>query len=374
MFNRKNTGDNKKNIVFGCLFLIVALAAAIGLATIKSNDNKSFTPSGTVGLVDELSIFPTKEAFSQDIFDVDNFIGESDETEMDINKNGEAVDFSDLEGSDESNNAGNSDIDTRTAWGDISYSGGCYRKKGSKKCYTGWVENYNNITNCSSYLKKGKKKTGWVKYVGNLYYLSNTPGWSGCKVKNVALTINRKEYWFDESGRMWKGWIKRSGDCSEDNNMCTYYYGSNGAMKTGWHYIGGKKYYFAKNGVQLSGFRTINNKIYYFDTYLSPSWPGGMRTGLQDVCNHMSFFGGDMVCGYYFGKNGAMKTGWQTINGKKYYFKKSGIRSTSFGLKTGDYGIAVSGWQTINGKKYYFGPYDNTSAADRYLRTSSKKK
>lgn len=43
---------------------------------------------------------------------------------------------------------------------------------------------------------------------------------------------------------------------------------------------------------------------------------------------------------YYFDKNGAMLTGWQTIDGQRYYFE--------------DDGAMVTGWQTIGGTQYYF--------------------
>ena len=36
-----------------------------------------------------------------------------------------------------------------------------------------------------------------------------------------------------------------------------------------------------------------------------------------------------------------MATGWRTIDGKKYYFRKKG-------------GKMVTGWKTLSGKTYYF--------------------
>ena len=45
---------------------------------------------------------------------------------------------------------------------------------------------------------------------------------------------------------------------------------------------------------------------------------------------------------YYFDSSGAMTTGWQTINGYKYYM--------------GGNGQIRKGFQTIGGKKYYFWP------------------
>ena len=42
-----------------------------------------------------------------------------------------------------------------------------------------------------------------------------------------------------------------------------------------------------------------------------------------------------------------MLTGWQTIGGVKYYFKKSG----AYGIK----GAMLKGMQSIGGVKYFFG-------------------
>lgn len=54
-------------------------------------------------------------------------------------------------------------------------------------------------------------------------------------------------------------------------------------------------------------------------------------------------------------------TGWQTIDGERYYFKSSGIMATGWKISStgtayylGTDGKMVTGWQTIDGKVYYF--------------------
>ena len=84
-------------------------------------------------------------------------------------------------------------------------------------------------------------------------------------------------------------------------------------MATGWNTINGFKYYMGKDGVIRSGFQNIGGKQYYF-------WPKTEK-------------------GHY---SRTMATGWNTINGFKYYMGKDGAIRT--------------GWQTIGGKKYYFWP------------------
>ena len=63
---------------------------------------------------------------------------------------------------------------------------------------------------------------------------------------------------------------------------------------------------------------------------------------------------------FYFLESGAVAKGWQTIEGTKYYLGTNGAAAT--GLQTIDGtqyyfdadGAAATGWQTIDGKKYYF--------------------
>lgn len=75
---------------------------------------------------------------------------------------------------------------------------------------------------------------------------------------------------------------------------------------------------------KVTGWQTINGKKYYF------LFGGIAKTGWKTI-------GGKK---YYFLADGTMKTGWKTIDGKKYYF--------------GTDGAMVTGTKTIDGKKYNF--------------------
>ena len=122
-----------------------------------------------------------------------------------------------------------------------------------------------------------------------------------------------------------------------------YYFGSDGAMKTGWQKIGTSWYYFKSNGSAPKGWYQISKKWYYF-------YDGGaMATGL--IYDDGYFFmsdNGTMVTGwknvygdwYYFGKNGKAATGFKTLGGKTYYFSDSGVMQT--------------GIKEINGIRYNF--------------------
>lgn len=93
-----------------------------------------------------------------------------------------------------------------------------------------------------------------------------------------------------------------------------------------------------------TGWQTLDGKRYYFGT------DGIARTGIQTVDGKQYCFASDgsMQTGfqavgsqkYYFGTDGAMLTGWQTIGSQKYYFLENGNMAT--------------GTVTIDGKKYTF--------------------
>jgi glucan-binding YG repeat protein len=64
-----------------------------------------------------------------------------------------------------------------------------------------------------------------------------------------------------------------------------------------------------------------------------------IRCGFQNIGGKQYYFWHKTEKGHY---SRTMATGWNTINGFKYYMGKDGAIRT--------------GWQTIGGKKYYFWP------------------
>ena len=108
-------------------------------------------------------------------------------------------------------------------------------------------------------------------------------------------------------------------------------------------------YYWQKeDGTILteSGWQTLDGKKYFLEE-------GGRRAeGWKEIEKQR----------YYFvPETGQMKLGWSTIDGKKYYFEKEGHQTIGwrslggkkyyFVPKTGQMKV---GWSTIDGKKYYF--------------------
>lgn len=85
--------------------------------------------------------------------------------------------------------------------------------------------------------------------------------------KNQFVRKNGKWYYFDERGRLVRGWYT-----SKAGNR--YYFGKTGAAKAGILTIDGKKYCFNEKGKMLKEWRTVNGKTYFFDEV-----DGHMHTG-----------------------------------------------------------------------------------------------
>ena len=102
--------------------------------------------------------------------------------------------------------------------------------------------------------------------------------------------------------------------------------------------------YVNDDGTTLSGWQEIEGKKYYFkeDGYVS--------TGMTVIGENT----------YFFDANGVMQTGWQTVGGKKFYFGADGVKETGW-ISVGSVKYYVDGVEgmfigqkTIGGKCYYF--------------------
>ena len=112
--------------------------------------------------------------------------------------------------------------------------------------------------------------------------------------------------------------------------------------------LDGSTYYFDNNGNKVTGIQTIASDVYYFDGI------GVLQTSVEYE-------------GYYFGANGkAVKNDWvQFSEGYKYYDENGQVvkgTSTSPVMKEIDgnsyafdlNGYMLTGWQEVDGTKYYF--------------------
>lgn len=210
-------------------------------------------------------------------------------------------------------------------------------------------------------------KNGWVTKKGIRYYYRD-----GVKVKGEWIQEGKKWYYLKpETGELA---VKEFVESEEDGNI--YRVNKKGVRVTGWKTIKKKKYYFKTKGVigaMHHGWRTEKKggvkKKYYLNkttgvmnvntlfkvgkkTYYATE-DGSIKTGWQDLDGKRYYFTltgtytGWQEIGnkwYYFLDGGYIKTGWLTYNGDKYYLSKAKKAK----------GVMLTGMQTLSGKMYYF--------------------
>lgn len=278
---------------------------------------------------------------------------------------------------------------TWTGWYPNSSTKNAYYLNSLGQMVTGYVtitegeENYHCFFNGS-----GIRQYGWQKSENVWHYFQND-----AKAEDYGreiASVNTSGYWYEMGGE-------------------TYYFLKNARLATGWQTIDGRRYYFDSQGKMCTGIKKIGSKYYYFRT--GEGWKGVMGTGLfvddektyyagssgallfgwQKIEGIWRFFNhetgeeekgkvetnywatvydedGDIAKIFYFINGTKIAKGWQTIEGKRYYFDGNGILKTGFfqvGKNTyygrvadslEEYpGQVVSGEQKINGANYYFG-------------------
>ena len=174
----------------------------------------------------------------------------------------------------------------------------------------------------------GHAAQGWYTLEDGrvVYYDVDSKG-NGQGMLHGIQTVNGKKYAFDQ----WSGALKKNYEVKINGSW--YYFGSDGSMQTGFVTLndtGDKRLvYYNANGQMLYGWQTINGKKYYFNV-----WTGAAYQGEHKINDKW----------YYFGNDGAMQTGFVTLTdtGDKriVYYNTDGQMQY--------------GWQTISGKKYYF--------------------
>ena len=168
----------------------------------------------------------------------------------------------------------------------------------------------------------GRIVTGWYRPDGSdsQYYFSVE---TGKKLTGVH-KIGTERYFFEDTGaasQVRNGWA----NASEKK----YYVTSKGSLQTGWLDLGEARYYFGMDGIRADGVVRAGTKLYFQTEDGIVRSSGGKSVsdndGLITVVN----------------EKGVIQTGWQTVNGDKYYIDKTS-------------GLALTGYQQVKGVWYDF--------------------
>lgn len=204
----------------------------------------------------------------------------------------------------------------------LSQNGSWYYFDESGHMLTGKVE----IDGSTYYLgdeNDGAMKTGWISLTDDASNPGAASSWYyfGTDGKMVETQYDKMidgAYYTFLDGKMQTGWIRMPGSDSDSASIADFrYYDSNGKRAEGWRSIEGIdgihathkiSYFYFKEGKACfsetdgNSLFTINAKKYAFNAL------GEMQTGLQ-IANLED--GG--IANFYFGDDGSMKTGKQTI-------------------------------------------------------------
>ena len=192
----------------------------------------------------------------------------------------------------------------------------------------------------------GVMQTGWISQPEGKYYAyaggNQAYGWQ---------QIGNKWYYFDRSNQEYPGLMVTG--CSKVIGGKTYYFDENGAMQTGWLRQPEGWYYMDANGNRIRGWLQLGSNWYYLDGN-NTEYPGLMVTGPKKEINGYTYFfegGGVMQTGWlfdhawhYLGNDGAMRSGWQQIDGIWYYFyKQNDVNGGEYGAMSVN--TSIDGWK-----------------------------
>ncbi|MBE6017651.1 MAG: N-acetylmuramoyl-L-alanine amidase family protein [Lachnospiraceae bacterium] len=223
------------------------------------------------------------------------------------------------------------------------------------------------------YYRDSKMVTGWQTIDGKRYYFDPDTYY----MYTGICEIDGEDYFLGVDGAAASGWAREdrtyySTDLGPKATETTWYYtDSNGALQYGWKKLSGNWYYFDPDtGEMATGFFWIDGADYYFNAsgVMQTGWiksnemtgytewyyansKGVLQDGWQKISNKWYYFDYEMY------------TGYEEIDGKYYFFNKSGAWvSSPSGWQENKYGEwyyfrngkAVTEWQKISGKWYYF--------------------
>ena len=130
-------------------------------------------------------------------------------------------------------------------------------------------------------------------------------------------------------------------------------------VSDGWSEKASHKIYVV-NGVPVTGWQEIDGVRYYFDE------DGYMQTGWQEIGSHRYYFddNGCMFTGWlldahYLHEDGTLATGWLELDGKRYFLGADGrvkmgiVEVDGSKYLLNEQGFVNHGWTTVSGQLYY---------------------
>lgn len=187
------------------------------------------------------------------------------------------------------------------------------------KFYSGWID---LTSSWRLYFdpNDGNAAATGVRKVDGKYYCFNN---DGILLKNTMSIVNGKKYFADKDGVLYSGW------CDLTSTWRLYFDPENEcAAATGFYKINSDLYYFNNDGILTrGGTPVIDGKKYIINS------DGKIAMGWKSLTSSWTFY-----CNP--DDNGAVYTGWNFIDGKKYYFDSNGL--------------AYLGFVTIDGSRFYF--------------------
>ena len=173
----------------------------------------------------------------------------------------------------------------------------------------------------------------------------------------TEVTADAKAMWhgfeYNSSGKVIHYWssgkIKTSVLVQDPSTGKKYYFDENGnPTKNSWKQWKTNWYYLGKDGAAVTGWQTIDGKVFYFgDGSSSNLTVGAMAIGLTKIGSYKYLFADSKNQPKH--QLGTRLTGFRQYNGKIYYLVDNKYPAIT------DTGRMLIGWKTIQGYKYYFG-------------------
>lgn len=215
---------------------------------------------------------------------------------------------------------------------------------------TGWWYQYADGTYPAAEWKKidgkmyyfdaaGWMKTGWCQIGADWYYLDS----NGARLTDAWIG----DYYVDKNG-VWDTSVKRAKWISS-GGWWWYQYADGTYPISEWQEIDGKWYYFDEAGWMVTGWREIDKDWYYLNSdgsMAAKTWVGNYYVDEYGIWNQDKKKSEWIQSGgwwwYRHWDGSYTASGWEEIDGKKYYFDQDGWM--------------VTGWQKLKDKWYYLDP------------------